>query len=232
MVGILPRDRPIPPLTGRHWLGVTGERGQSPPLWFGVQPVQLRRQSIQVRCHRSAGSVVRSAGAGAGAGEDRGEVTDGFGFGGGQPGREAQLVDADARGEVGEFGEQRGVGEQRRRQKVGRGLAGGRVAVVPEVRGQGVGEPGVDVGLDVPAGSPGEFVADGFVAVGLARSGSGCRARAAPGARRRGRRSAGLRAARLPGRRRPRRRRRARPGRCCRCPGRRRCPGPRRRAAG
>ncbi|WP_037857908.1 hypothetical protein [Streptomyces sp. NRRL S-340] len=26
-----------------------------------------------------------------------------------------------------------------------------------------MGEPGVDVGLDVAAGSPGEFVADGFV---------------------------------------------------------------------
>jgi hypothetical protein len=34
---------------------------------------------------------------------------------------------------------------------------------VPEVRGQGVREPGVDVGLDVPAGSPGEFVPDGLV---------------------------------------------------------------------
>ncbi|MFE4801833.1 hypothetical protein ACFRFL_44590 [Streptomyces sp. NPDC056708] len=47
---------------------------------------------------------------------------------------------------MGEFGEQRGVGEQRR-QEAGGSLAGGRVAVVPEVRGQGVGEPGVDVGL-------------------------------------------------------------------------------------
>lgn len=32
-----------------------------------------------------------------------------------------------------------------------------------EVRGQGVGDPGVDVGLDVAAGSSGEFVPDGFV---------------------------------------------------------------------
>ncbi|WP_190137856.1 hypothetical protein [Streptomyces longispororuber] len=29
--------------------------------------------------------------------------------------------------------------------------------------GEGVGEPGVDVGLDVPAGSPGERVPGGFV---------------------------------------------------------------------
>jgi hypothetical protein len=36
---------------------------------------------------------------------------------------------------------------------------------VPEVRGQGVSEPGVDVGLDVPAGSPGQLVARGFVPV-------------------------------------------------------------------
>ncbi|WP_217140832.1 hypothetical protein [Streptomyces sp. AC627_RSS907] len=33
------------------------------------------------------------------------------------------------------------------------------------MRGQGAGEPGVDVGLDVPAGLPGQFVACGFVAV-------------------------------------------------------------------
>ncbi|MEH0573063.1 MULTISPECIES: hypothetical protein [Streptomyces] len=36
---------------------------------------------------------------------------------------------------------------------------------MPEVRGQGVGEPGVDIGLDVPAGSPREFVPNGFVTV-------------------------------------------------------------------
>ncbi|MGW1412289.1 hypothetical protein [Streptomyces sp. NPDC002403] len=107
---------------------------------------------------------MRSARVGAGAGEERGEGT-GFGFGGGEPGRERQLVDADARGEVGEFGEQRGVGEQWRRQGAGGSLAGGRVAVVPEARGQGVGEPGVDVGLDVPAGAAGELVADCIVAV-------------------------------------------------------------------
>lgn len=106
---------------------------------------------------------MRSARVGAGAGEERGEGAGGFGFGGGEPGRERQLVDADARGEVGEFGEQRGVGEQRGRQEAGGSLAGGRVEVVPEVRGQGVGEPGVDVGLDVAAGSPGEFVPDSFV---------------------------------------------------------------------
>ncbi|MFE0915655.1 hypothetical protein [Streptomyces sp. NPDC058812] len=53
--------------------------------------------------------------------------------------------------------------EDRRREKAGGSLAGGRFAVVPEVRGQGVRQPGVDVGLDIPAGSPGEFVPDGFV---------------------------------------------------------------------
>ncbi|MEW2051380.1 hypothetical protein [Streptomyces sp. NPDC005476] len=35
---------------------------------------------------------------------------------------------------------------------------------MPAAGGQGAGEPGVDVGLDVAAGSPGEFVAYGFVA--------------------------------------------------------------------
>ncbi|WP_437023861.1 hypothetical protein [Streptomyces sp. enrichment culture] len=46
-------------------------------------------------------------------------------------------------------------------EKAGGGIAGGRVAVVPEVRGESVGEPGVDVGLDVPARTVGEFVAYG-----------------------------------------------------------------------
>ncbi|MGW0825277.1 hypothetical protein [Streptomyces sp. NPDC002845] len=53
--------------------------------------------------------------------------------------------------------------EQRWRQEAGCCRAGGRVGVVPEVRGQGVGEPGVDVGLDVPARAAGEYVPDGFV---------------------------------------------------------------------
>ncbi|MGW8065880.1 hypothetical protein ACVV2G_27320 [Streptomyces ziwulingensis] len=53
--------------------------------------------------------------------------------------------------------------EDWRREKAGGFLAGGGVAVVPAVCGQGVREPGVDVGLDVPAGSPGELVSDGFV---------------------------------------------------------------------
>jgi hypothetical protein len=59
---------------------------------------------------------VRSARVGGGAGEEVGEGAGGFGLGGGEPGRERQLVDADTRGEVGEFGEQRGVREDRRRQ--------------------------------------------------------------------------------------------------------------------
>ncbi|MFF4829349.1 hypothetical protein ACFY20_41880 [Streptomyces sp. NPDC001312] len=57
------------------------------------------------------------------------------------------LVDVGAGYEVGEFGEQRGVREDRRCQKVGGGLAGGRVAVMPEA-----------------ARPAGEFVARGFVA--------------------------------------------------------------------
>ncbi|MGA5101999.1 hypothetical protein ACPCAC_32115 [Streptomyces lavendulocolor] len=110
-------------------------------------------------------SVVRSAGGGTGAGEERGEGTGGFGLGGGEPGRERQLVGAGAGDQAEEFGEQRGVGEDRRREKVSGGFAGGGVAVVPEVRGQGLGEPGGDVGLDVAAGSPGQLVTGGFVAV-------------------------------------------------------------------
>ncbi|MCG7527136.1 hypothetical protein MHW47_22155, partial [Streptomyces sp. OfavH-34-F] len=78
-------------------------------------------------------------------------------------GPRTQLVDVGAGDQPGEFGEQRGVRENRRREKADGGFAVGRVAVVPEVRGQGVGEPGIDVGLDVPAGSPREFVPDGFV---------------------------------------------------------------------
>jgi hypothetical protein len=51
---------------------------------------------------------VRSALPRPGAGEERGEVAGGLGVGGGEPGRERQLVDAGARREVREFGEQRG----------------------------------------------------------------------------------------------------------------------------
>ncbi|WP_411078296.1 hypothetical protein [Streptomyces sp. cmx-10-25] len=89
----------------------------------------------------------------------------GLGLGGGEPGRERQLVDVGAGDQADEFGEQRGVGEDRWREKAGGGFTGGGVAVVPAVGGQGAGEPGVDVGLDVPAGSPGQLVAYGFVAV-------------------------------------------------------------------
>lgn len=87
------------------------------------------------------------------AGEERGERAGGFGLGGGEPGRERQLVDVGAGGQAGEFGEQRGVREDRRRQKAGCSPAGGRVAVVPEVRGQNAGEPGVDVGWTQPPAS-------------------------------------------------------------------------------
>ncbi|MEU7297978.1 hypothetical protein AB0A76_33110 [Streptomyces exfoliatus] len=66
---------------------------------------------------------MRSAGAGGGAGEERGEVADGFGFGGGEPGRERQLVGAGAGDQPGKFGEQRGVDEDRRREKAGGGAS-------------------------------------------------------------------------------------------------------------
>ncbi|GDY70474.1 hypothetical protein SAV14893_098670 [Streptomyces avermitilis] len=52
-----------------------------------------------------------------------------------------------------------------RRQQIGGGCAGGRIRVVPAVRGQDVGEPRVDVLLHVQAGPPGEFVPGGFVAL-------------------------------------------------------------------
>ncbi|MGI5485023.1 hypothetical protein [Streptomyces lavendofoliae] len=53
------------------------------------------------------------------------------------------------RDQEGERGQQRGVREDGLRQEAGGGLACGRVGVVPGVRGQGAGKPGVDVGLDV-----------------------------------------------------------------------------------
>ncbi|MEU2458246.1 hypothetical protein ABZ604_11605 [Streptomyces sp. NPDC012473] len=62
------------------------------------------------------------------------------------------------------------MSEDWRREKAGGSLAGGWGAVVPEVRGQGLGEPGIDVGSDIAAGSLGELVADSFVALaGLGR---------------------------------------------------------------
>lgn len=106
-----------------------------------------------------------SAALGVGAGEEVGEGAGGFGLGGGGLGRERQLVDVCLGDPTGEFGEQCGMGEDRWRQKTGGDFAGGRVAVVPAVCGQGVGELGVDVGLDVPAGSPREFVPGGLVPV-------------------------------------------------------------------
>ncbi|MFF1484632.1 hypothetical protein ACIGZH_03585 [Streptomyces sp. NPDC058319] len=115
---------------------------------------------------RDRGSSCAGAGAANAAldaGEERGERVGRFGFGGGDPGRERQLVDVGAGDRAGEFGEQSGVREDWRREEADRFLAGGGVAVVSEVRGGGVREPGVDVGLDVPAGSPGELVSDGFV---------------------------------------------------------------------
>lgn len=49
----------------------------------------------------------------AGVGEVRGEGFGGFGFGGGEPGRERQLVDVGSGDQAEEFGEQRGVRENR-----------------------------------------------------------------------------------------------------------------------
>ncbi|MFD3333180.1 hypothetical protein ACFWV1_11115 [Streptomyces sp. NPDC058700] len=60
-----------------------------------------------------------SAGAAAGAGKEYCEITGGYGFGGGEPGRERQPVHVGAGREVGEFGERRGVREDRRREKAG-----------------------------------------------------------------------------------------------------------------
>lgn len=71
-----------------------------------------------------------------GAGEERGEVASGLGVGGGEPGRERQLADAGAQRDVLEFDEQRGVGEQMRRQQIGGDLAGGRVPVARPGRGR------------------------------------------------------------------------------------------------
>ncbi|MFK0049416.1 hypothetical protein ACIQU4_36045 [Streptomyces sp. NPDC090741] len=78
--------------------------------------------------------------------------------------RKCQLVGAGAGDQAEEFAEQGGMREDRRSQKADGGRAGGRVTVVPAVRGQGVGEPAVDVGLDVSARAAGELVAYGFVA--------------------------------------------------------------------
>ncbi|ROQ23248.1 hypothetical protein EDD98_7699 [Streptomyces sp. PanSC19] len=49
--------------------------------------------------------MVRSAGAG--AGEERDEGTGGFGLGGGEPGRERQLIHVDAGDQADEFGAMR-----------------------------------------------------------------------------------------------------------------------------
>jgi hypothetical protein len=175
---------------------------------------------------------VRSALVGSGAGEERGEVAGRFGGGSGEPGRERQLVDVGVRREVRELGEQRGVGEQLRRQQTGGGRAGGGVRVVPAVRGQGVGEPGVDAFCTYePARRVSSFrtassPSRGSVcsSVPSSRSAWSSSARAAIRA---ASRSSASRA-----RRRPRRRRRVRPGRRRRSRGRRRCPARCRRAAG
>ncbi|WP_318205743.1 hypothetical protein [Streptomyces sp. SCL15-4] len=57
---------------------------------------------------------------------------------------------------------------------------------MPAVRGQGVGEPGVDVGLDVRPGMAGELVTDGFVAFALLGLLGRAQLAQRPGARRRG----------------------------------------------
>lgn len=57
---------------------------------------------------------------GAGADEERGQCTGGFRLGGGETGRERQLGDVSAGDQVGEFGEQRGMGEDRHGQQAAR----------------------------------------------------------------------------------------------------------------
>ncbi|WP_234545221.1 hypothetical protein [Streptomyces shenzhenensis] len=58
------------------------------------------------------------------------------------PACERRLAHVCGRDQAGEFGEQRGMGEDGRGQEAGGNRAGGQVAVVPEVRGQGTGRPG------------------------------------------------------------------------------------------
>lgn len=108
-----------------------------------------------------------SSSLGAGAGEERGQGSSGFRLGGGEPGCERRLADTGVGDQPEELG---GVREDRRGEQAGGFLPGRRITVVPEVRGQGAGAPGVDVVLDVPAGAAGELVAYGFVALPRLRS--------------------------------------------------------------
>ncbi|WP_329331830.1 hypothetical protein OIU91_40765 [Streptomyces sp. NBC_01456] len=57
------------------------------------------------------------------------------------------------------------MGEQRRRQEAGGGFLRARVAVVPEVRGEGCASHPSTSAWGVPAPAAGEFVPDGFVAL-------------------------------------------------------------------
>jgi hypothetical protein len=82
-------------------------------------------------------------------GAERGEVGGGLRGGVHEAAGEPQLVDAGA----GLQASERGVGEHLVRQEVGSGLAGG----------QGVREPGVDVALNVMAGTAGQQVPHRFV---------------------------------------------------------------------
>lgn len=158
-------------------------RGDHPTPWRALPPdVMGVPGNACPRARRQAGwATVCEAGAcrrRPGAGGERGGATGGLGSGGGEPGRERRPADPGAGNRAAESGERRGVREDRWRRKAGTGLTGGRVAVVPSVRGRGAGEPGVDIGPEVLARPAGEYLADGVVPRRGARSAPACRARA------------------------------------------------------
>lgn len=82
---------------------------------------QLNSDTGPVRTGRTSFRTGRANAALPDTGEKHGEVTNCFGFGGGESGRERQLVDAGVRDQAGEFGEQRGVCEDRRGEKASGG---------------------------------------------------------------------------------------------------------------
>lgn len=159
-------------------------RGDHPTPWRALPPdvmgvpgnacPRARRQAAGWATVCEAGACRRRPGAGG----ERGGATGGLGSGGGEPGRERRPADPGAGNRAAESGERRGVREDRWRRKAGTGLTGGRVAVVPSVRGRGAGEPGVDIGPEVLARPAGEYLADGVVPRRGARSAPACRARA------------------------------------------------------
>lgn len=83
--------------------------------WIGVHDTG-ERDSVTVTLgdHRRPGADRANAALRPDAGEEHSEGTSGFGIGGGEPGRERRRVDVDSGDQAGEFGEQRGVREDRR----------------------------------------------------------------------------------------------------------------------